>query len=76
MEDVQETKTYEFGDPFRLNIPRTILNAVERSGPGIPVNMSPEDLEIYKPEHQTRSATVLAAGPEPVDGYERGLLRG
>ena len=59
LEDVQETKTYEFGDPFRLNIPRTILNAVERSGPGIPVNMSPEDLEIYKPEHQTQSATVL-----------------
>ena len=59
VEDVQDTKGYEFGDPFRLNIPRTILNAVERSGPGVPVRMTPSDLEIYRPEHQTRSATVL-----------------
>ena len=59
VEDVQESKRYEFGDPFRLNIPRTVLNAVERSGAGTPVRMIPDDLEIYKPEHQTRSATVL-----------------
>ena len=59
VEDVQESKRYEFGDPFRLNIPRMVLNAVERSGVGTPVQMIPDDLEIYKPEHQTRSATVL-----------------
>ena len=59
VEDVQESKRYEFGDPFRLNIPKTVLNAVERSGVGTPVRMVPDDLEIYKPEHQTRSATVL-----------------
>lgn len=57
------TKPYEFGDPFLLDIPKTIMNAVQRGeGPtiGAPgVRLSPRDFEVYRTEYTTRSATVL-----------------
>ena len=59
IENTDETKRYEFGDPFSLHLPKTVLNAVERGGARVPVRLKPEDLEIYRPEHMTRSATVL-----------------
>ena len=59
LEDTEETKAYEFGDPFTLDLSRTVLNAVERGGTRIPVKLSLDDLEVYRPEHLTRSATVL-----------------
>jgi len=55
----QDTKPYEFGDPFNLHIERTIRNAVSRSGGGTPVTLSPEDFEIEQTEQSVRSATVL-----------------
>jgi uncharacterized protein with von Willebrand factor type A (vWA) domain len=58
-ERTYETKQYEYGDPFNLDLQRTIRNALRRSGGGTPVHLSPEDFEIEKTEHQTRSATVL-----------------
>jgi uncharacterized protein with von Willebrand factor type A (vWA) domain len=59
--DAEEgTKPYEFGDPFRLNIPASIRNAVARSNPGVPVRLAPEDLEVDRTENVVRSATVLA----------------
>ena len=54
-----ETKTYEFGDPFDINIHRTMFNAVLREGPKVPLRMRPEDLEINRTEHLTDAATVL-----------------
>ncbi|MCH8087513.1 MAG: VWA domain-containing protein, partial [Chloroflexi bacterium] len=59
LENTEETKAYEFGDPFTLDLSRTVLNAVERGGTRIPVKLSLDDLEVYRPEHLTRSATVL-----------------
>ncbi len=59
VENTDETKTYEFGDSFAVHLPKTLLNAVERAGATVPVELRPEDLEIYRPEHMTRSATVL-----------------
>jgi len=59
VENTDETKEYEFGDPFTIHLPRTLLNAVERGGARVPVKLKPEDLEVYRPEHLTRSATVL-----------------
>src|SRR6185437_6685910 len=55
----EETKPYEFGDPFELNLERTIMNAVNRDGPGAPVLLAKDDFEVYHTEHMTRSATVL-----------------
>ncbi len=54
-----ETKPYEFGDPFTLNIERTVRNALSSRGGGIPVLLSPADFEVDRTETLTRTATVL-----------------
>ncbi len=54
-----ETKPYEFGDPFNLSIERTVRNAISRQGTGTPVRLTPEDFEVERTEHLTRSSTVL-----------------
>ncbi len=54
-----QTKPYEFGDPFTLDIQRTVHNAVRRLGRGTPVHLAPEDFEISRTEHLTRASTVL-----------------
>ncbi len=53
------TKPYEYGDPFTLNIERTVRNAVRRGGGGTPVELSPDDFEVERTERTTRSSTVL-----------------
>jgi uncharacterized protein with von Willebrand factor type A (vWA) domain len=58
-ERTYETKPYEYGDPFHLDLHRTIRNALRRNGTGTPVALSPEDFEIERTEHSTRSSTVL-----------------
>ena len=54
-----QTKPYEFGDPFQLDLQRTIRNAIRRQGGGTPVALHPDDFEIERTEHLTRSSTVL-----------------
>jgi uncharacterized protein with von Willebrand factor type A (vWA) domain len=54
-----DTKTYEFGDPFLLDMQASIKNAVLRAGPQVPVRMTPQDFEIYRQEHMTRAATAV-----------------
>ncbi|CAA9258271.1 MAG: FIG019045: long form Mg-chelase associated protein with vWA domain [uncultured Acidimicrobiales bacterium] len=58
-ERTYETKPYEFGDPFNLQIERTVRNAITRTGGGTPVSLSPEDFEIERTETLTRTSTVL-----------------
>jgi len=58
-ERTYETKQYEYGDPFNLDLHKTIRNALSRNGTGTPVHLSPDDFEIEKTEHLTRSSTVL-----------------
>lgn len=58
-ERAETTKPYEFGDPFELNIERTVRNAIGRSGGGVPVRLDPADFEVERTESLTRSATVL-----------------
>ena len=58
-ERTYDSKPYEFGDPFRLDLQRTIRNAISRNGTGTPVRLLPEDFEIERTEHTTRSSTVL-----------------
>ncbi len=53
------TKPYEWGDPFNLDIQRTLRNAVTRRGGGTPVALEPEDFEVERTETLTRSSTVL-----------------
>ena len=54
-----ETKLYEFGDPFQVDLQTTVKNAVLRGGPQVPVRLSPLDFEVHRTEHMTKAATVV-----------------
>jgi uncharacterized protein with von Willebrand factor type A (vWA) domain len=57
------TRTLRFGDPFRLDVPRTVRNALLRRGSGglraAAVALGPEDFELAEAERRVRAATVL-----------------
>jgi len=54
-----DTKLYEFGDPFYLDIGQTLKNAIIRQHKGVPVDIDPADFEVYRTELLTRSSTVI-----------------
>jgi uncharacterized protein with von Willebrand factor type A (vWA) domain len=54
-----ETKTYEFGDPFLLDLKETLMRGVGRGGPGTPVRLLPEDIAVFRTELRTQAATVV-----------------
>jgi uncharacterized protein with von Willebrand factor type A (vWA) domain len=58
-ERTDESKAYQFGDPFLLDLERTLMNAVHRRGTGTPVQLQQEDFEVYRTELTTQSSTVL-----------------
>jgi len=58
-ERTYDTKPYEYGDPFQLDLQRTLRNALQRQGPTVPLKLSANDFEIEQTEHLTRSSTVL-----------------
>ena len=68
-ERLEQTKGYEFGDPFHPHMPRTIQNAVHRIARGAtpsrsssattPISLEPEDFEIYRSESITATATAM-----------------
>jgi uncharacterized protein with von Willebrand factor type A (vWA) domain len=58
-ERADETKPYEFGDPFHLNLQQTIFNSFYREEPQVPVRLQPEDFAVYRSETMTQTATVM-----------------
>ncbi|MBK7329166.1 MAG: VWA domain-containing protein [Dehalococcoidia bacterium] len=58
-ERTDSTKKYEFGDPFYLDIQKTIMNSMYREGPGTPIKLKPEDFEVERTELITQTATVI-----------------
>jgi uncharacterized protein with von Willebrand factor type A (vWA) domain len=54
-----DTKRYEFGDPFLLQLEKTLMNSVRRGGWGTPLHLKPEDFEVYRTENLVQCATVL-----------------
>jgi len=54
-----ELKTYEFGDPFLLDLPGTVRNAVLRDGAHVPVRLNAKDFDVYRTELMTQSATAI-----------------
>jgi uncharacterized protein with von Willebrand factor type A (vWA) domain len=59
VERSDDSKQYEFGDPFHLHLERTIMNALRRDGAQTPVQLQKEDFEVWKSELLTQTATVL-----------------
>ncbi len=55
----EETKPYEFGDTFFLQLEKTLMNAVFREGQGTPVRLQAQDFEVYRTEYLTQVSTVL-----------------
>jgi uncharacterized protein with von Willebrand factor type A (vWA) domain len=66
-----ETKAYEHGDQFAVDLNRTLFNAMARNGPGTPMRIAPEDFEVHRSEETTLSSTVLL-----LDMSRSMLLRG
>lgn len=58
-ERLDESKMYEYGDPFSLDMQKTLMNSVIREGPGTPVHLKPDDFEVYRHELVTQSSTVI-----------------
>src|SRR5262249_37639813 len=54
-DQTDETKAYEFGDPFLLDLKDTVMNALERGGPGTPIRLAPSDFEVYRTELRTQA---------------------
>lgn len=67
----EETKAYEFGDPFQLDLEETLMNSLVREGAGTPVKVQPDDFVVYRSEHLTESSVVLM-----VDMSRSMILRG
>ncbi len=58
-ERTDESKAYQFGDPFLLDLEKTLMNALQRGGTGTPVGLDKDDFEVYRTEFTTQSSTVL-----------------
>ncbi len=59
-EPTGSTRKWRWGDPFQIDVQRTIHNAVLRQGPSKEgVRLSPDDFELIEAEARTSAATVL-----------------
>ncbi|MBW3561041.1 MAG: hypothetical protein KY437_00935 [Actinobacteria bacterium] len=54
-----QTRPWSFGDREPLAVQASVRNAVVRSGPGTPLRLAPEDLEVVETEVRPRTATAL-----------------
>ncbi|MHB8507711.1 MAG: vWA domain-containing protein [Candidatus Dormibacteria bacterium] len=64
-EAADQTKQWQFGDPFRLHVERTISNAIKRNAEGGHggftgrPRLTVDDFEVYQVDASTQAATVL-----------------
>ena len=58
-ETSDDTKVYEFGDPFLLHMERTLMNSIYREGPGLPIRLQEKDFEVFQTQYLTQASTVL-----------------
>ncbi len=55
-----KTKDYEFGDSVaQMDIPASMVNALLRAGPGLPVRMKPDDIVIHRTRVTPKAATCV-----------------
>jgi uncharacterized protein with von Willebrand factor type A (vWA) domain len=58
--EMQQTKSYEFGDSVtHMDLSGSLINALLRDGPGLPVRLKPEDIEIHKTRNNPKCATAV-----------------
>lgn len=54
-----ETKTYEYGDPFDIDVQRSMMNALNREGISTPVRISIDDFEVRESTNNAQAATCV-----------------
>ena len=58
--EMQRTRPYEFGDSIaNIDVPTTLTNAMIRGGPGLPIRISQDDIEIHQTRNSPKCATVV-----------------
>jgi uncharacterized protein with von Willebrand factor type A (vWA) domain len=58
--EMQQTKPYEFGDSVtHMDIPASLVNAMLRNGPGLPMRLKPDDIEIHRTRNTPKCATAV-----------------
>ena len=58
--ELQRTKPYEFGDSLaNMDVGTSMINAMIRGGPGLPIRMKSEDIEIHLTRNSPKCATVV-----------------
>ena len=58
--EMSQTKPYEFGDSLaHMDIPQSLVNAMLRTGGGLPVKLSQEDIVIHRTRNTPKCATCV-----------------
>lgn len=58
--EMQQTKAYEFGDSLaNMDIPGSLVNAMIRDGPGLPVRLRPDDVQVHRTRNTPKCATAV-----------------
>ncbi len=64
-----ETKLWEFGDDFNVDLQKSLLNTVKREGAGTPLKMKAGDFEVERIDFATQAATCLLIDRSRSMGY-------
>ncbi len=59
VEAAAASKPYEFGDTINLDVNTTLLTAIQREGPKVPLNLEYSDLHVHQCDYQSSCATVV-----------------
>lgn len=57
--DIFDAKAYAFGDPFNIHLTGTLMNALSRKGRRLPLDIGPDDFEVYAERHSADCSSVL-----------------
>ncbi len=58
--ELQHTKQYEFGDSItNMDMCNSLTNAMIRGGPGLPIRLKQEDIEIHRTRNTPKCATAV-----------------
>jgi uncharacterized protein with von Willebrand factor type A (vWA) domain len=58
-ERLEDSRPYQFGDAFAINLGRTIMNATQRADGRASIRLAAQDFEVYETESAVRCTTVL-----------------
>jgi len=58
--ELTTTKPYEFGDSIgNMDMTQSLINALVRSGPGLPIKLKQEDIVVHRTRNTPKCATVV-----------------